>query len=63
MHQTWHKDSMKRNAKDGIEEKQINQENDWKQKKISIKKIKIKFIKKKSNKIKQLGTRPKIKSN
>ena len=32
-------------------------------KKISIKKIKIKFNKKKSNKIKQLGTRPKIKSN
>jgi hypothetical protein len=63
LHQTWHKDSMKKNAKDGIEEKKINQENDWKQKKISIKKIKIKFIKKKSNKIKQLGTRPKIKSN
>jgi len=54
---------MKKNAKDGIEEKQINQENDWKQKKLSIKKIKIKFNKKKSNKIKQLGMRPKIKSN
>ena len=38
MHQTWHKDSMKKNAKDGIEEKQINQENDWKQKKNQLKK-------------------------
>jgi hypothetical protein len=29
---------MKRNAKDGIKEKQINQENDWKQKKYQLKK-------------------------
>jgi hypothetical protein len=38
---------MKRNAQDAIEEKQINQENDWKQKKIAIKIMKIKFDKKK----------------
>ena len=40
--------------RDWIEEKQINQENDWKQKKIEIKIMRTKFDKK-NNKIKQLG--------
>jgi hypothetical protein len=48
---------------DEIEERQINQENDWKQKKIEIKIMRTKFDKKKTNKIKQLGTKSKIKFN
>jgi hypothetical protein len=38
---------MKRNAQRRIEEKKINQENDWKQKKIVIKRMRTKFDKKK----------------
>jgi uncharacterized protein with PIN domain len=47
---------------DGIKEKQINQENDWKQKIIAIKKTRI-ILKKKTNQIKQSGMKSKIKSN
>jgi hypothetical protein len=48
--------------RDEIKEKEINQENYWKQKKIAIKGMKTKFVLK-TNKIKQLGMKSKIKSN
>jgi len=41
------KNQWKEILKDGIEGKQINQENDWKQKKIAIKWLKTKFDKEK----------------
>jgi len=48
--------------KDGIEKKQINPENNWKTK--SSKRFRTKFKKKnKTNKIKQLGMKLKIKYN
>ena len=47
--------------KDGIEKKQINPENNWKKK--ASKRFRTKFFLKKTNKIKQLGMKLKIKYN